>query len=166
MTDCIFCRIISREIDAKRVYEDEHTLAFLDINPANKGHTLIVSKYHAPTLFDIPEEELRSTISTVRKVAIAIRDSIKPQGINIVQSNGKAAGQEIDHLHFHVVPRTFEDGNMLKFNRIQVSDEDQKKTAKLIKESVHTPQVKKENKVDTTLDRIDINLKDLDDVLK
>lgn len=109
MSDCIFCKITNKEIPSHIVYEDEYTLAFLDITPANKGHTLVIPKHHHVNILDAPEETLKQVIITVKKIAVAL--SKYADGVSIVQSNKRAAGQEVDHLHFHVIPRTVNDGH-------------------------------------------------------
>ena len=101
------------EIPAIKVYEDAATLAFLDINPASAGHTLVISKAEYPDLFDIPLETLVAVHATVQKVALTIRALLAPDGMNIVQNNGTASGQTIFHYHVHIIPRWEGDGVML-----------------------------------------------------
>ncbi|QIW24350.1 HIT family protein [Sulfolobus sp. S-194] len=107
--NCIFCKIAKGEIKSQKVYEDQEIIAFLDINPVNKGHVLVVPKDHYETIFDIPKEKLSKVIEVVQKVAIALR-KMGADGINIISNNGKAAEQHIFHLHIHVIPRYFNDG--------------------------------------------------------
>jgi histidine triad (HIT) family protein len=101
----IFSRIVSGEIPAHRVYEDEETLAFMDINPAGRGHTLVICKEEYPDLLALPPETLVAVTRTVQRVAQAMRDTLKPDGINIVQNNGAAAGQVVFNYHFNQKPR-------------------------------------------------------------
>ncbi|NNJ11903.1 HIT family protein [Chloroflexales bacterium ZM16-3] len=101
----IFTRIINGEIPAAKVYEDEQTLAFLDVAPASRGHTLVICKQELPTLLDLPPELLAAVSRTVQTVARAITESLKPDGLNIVQNNGTAAGQRVHHYHVHIIPR-------------------------------------------------------------
>lgn len=110
MDSCIFCAIAAHQQPAEIVYEDERTMAFLDINPANPGHTLVIPKRHAATLFEIDEEDAAAVMRTAVRVARAIRAALAPDGLNLVQSNGRAGGQEIFHLHVHVIPRWVGDG--------------------------------------------------------
>jgi histidine triad (HIT) family protein len=86
------------------VYEDEHTLAFMDIMPQAEGHTLVVPKFAAETLLDIPADELSSTMTTVQKVMSALKSTLGVDGVVLMQLNGSAAGQTVPHLHFHLVP--------------------------------------------------------------
>jgi len=109
--NCIFCKIAAGKIPCRKLFEDEYSLAFLDIEPASKGHALIIPKSHYPTLLDIPEMELGRAIATVQKVAAAAMKALHADGFNLVQNNRKAAGQAVHHLHFHVVPR-FEGDNV------------------------------------------------------
>ena len=107
MTDatCIFCKIIAGEIPAYKVYEDGHALAFLDIAPFEKGHVLVISKYHAPTLPDLPPNELCATMLAVQKLAAVFKARLPCDGFNLLQNNGACASQTIPHVHFHIVPR-------------------------------------------------------------
>ena len=110
MGDCIFCKIIQGEIPATKVYEDEKVLAFMDINPLNDGHTLIVPKRHAETIFEIESQELISVVKVAQKLAIAIKKALDSDGMIVVQLNNKAAGQMVPHLHIHLIPRWENDG--------------------------------------------------------
>ena len=103
--NCIFCKIISNEIPSQKIFEDGNTFAFLDINPASKGHVLVIPKKHYETLVDVPEEELKQLIVSVKKIAQAILKATKASGFNVLQNNGKVAGQLVNHIHFHVIPR-------------------------------------------------------------
>lgn len=105
MTDCIFCKIIKGEIPSSKVYEDDKILAFLDINPANKGHTLIIPKTHYETLNNIPQDILAELIKVVQKISKSVDAKIKPDGYNLLMSNKPAAEQVIPHAHIHVIPR-------------------------------------------------------------
>ncbi|GGF60240.1 hydrolase [Terasakiella brassicae] len=112
--DCIFCKILRNEIPSLKVYEDEQTYAFMDINPANPGHVLVIPKYHAPNIFEIPPEWLSACMVTVQKIALAVEKTVSPDGINILQANGEGAAQSVFHLHIHVMPRA--NGDDLKMN--------------------------------------------------
>ncbi len=103
--DCIFCAIAAGEIPSCKVYEDEVVLAYLDINPFTKGHTLVIPKEHSPNLIQTPDERLAAVIARVKKVAAHLKDALPCDGFNILQNNGEAAGQSVFHLHFHIVPR-------------------------------------------------------------
>ena len=102
---CIFCRIIAGQVPTVRLYEDEKTFSFMDSNPTSDGHCLVIPKRHSVTLFDISEEDITAVMKTVRKVTLAIKESLNPAGLVVYQLNGRAAGQAIDHLHVHLVPR-------------------------------------------------------------
>lgn len=104
MPDCIFCKIIKEEILFHRVYEDENNLAFLDIKPSAFGHTLIIPKKHFENILDIDEQSLKSLILAVQKTGKIIQEKFKPSGIKVIQRNGQDAGQEIGHVHFHIMP--------------------------------------------------------------
>lgn len=108
--DCIFCKIVRGEIPSFKVFEDDRTLAFMDINPINPGHALIVPKHHAPNIFETPDDWLAAAMVTTRRVARGVETALKPHGMNIVQANGPGAAQSVFHLHIHVVPRAKDDG--------------------------------------------------------
>lgn len=101
----IFAKILRGEAQAHKVYEDDHTVAFMDLFPQSRGHTLVVPKYDSEDIFGAPPEVLGELMSAVQKVAAAVRDALEPDGIQIFQFNGRAAGQTVFHLHFHIVPR-------------------------------------------------------------
>jgi histidine triad (HIT) family protein len=108
--DCVFCKIRDGEIPSMRVYEDDRTLAFMDINPLNSGHCLIITKTHAPTLWESDPADLQAAIAAAQKVALALKDAVKPDGINMLQANGAAAFQSVPHYHLHLIPRWNNDG--------------------------------------------------------
>jgi len=103
--DCVFCAIASGEIPSFKVYEDDLVLAYLDINPFTKGHTLVIPKEHVTGLLDADEALLAAVIARVKKVAAHLKQALPCDGFNILQNNGAAAGQTVMHLHFHIVPR-------------------------------------------------------------
>ena len=108
--DCIFCKIINGEIPSSKVYEDEDFIAFLDINPVHKGHTLLIPKKHFRNLFDTPDDVAAKIYSTAAKVGEGICKATSADGLNILQNNEEAAGQEVFHSHIHIIPRYKEDG--------------------------------------------------------
>ncbi len=118
---CVFCKIVRKEAPASIVYEDTDVLAFMDIRPVSEGHTLIIPKQHWIDVFDIPEELLASIYKITKKIAIAVKKVNKADGVSIVQQNGKAAGQDVFHLHIHVIPR-FEGKKMPRFEELGVAD--------------------------------------------
>ena len=108
--DCIFCKIVRGEIPSDKVYENEDTLAFLDIHPNNPGHTLVIPKVHSENLYDIDDHSLAAVMRTVQRVARAIKQAVGAGGINVAMNNEEAAGQVVFHPHLHVIPRFKEDG--------------------------------------------------------
>lgn len=103
--DCIFCKIIKGDIPCARVYEDAEVLAFMDIHPVVKGHTLVIPKTHCDPITHAPVEALARTIAVVQRVARAQYQALHADGVSVSQANGAAAGQEVAHVHFHVIPR-------------------------------------------------------------
>ena len=110
MNDCVFCRIVARQIPATVVFEDEHTLAFMDIGQVNPGHVLVAVKKHAENLYALDDTQAGAVLRAGAKVARAIRDAFHPEGLLVYQANGKAAGQTVFHYHVHLVPRHAGDG--------------------------------------------------------
>lgn len=111
--DCIFCKIIKGELPSVKVYEEEKVLAFLDISPVNPGHTLVVPKEHFENILDTPEEVLSDLIKAVKKVAPAVLKGTGTTAFNLGVNNGSAAGQVVQHIHFHIMPRYQGDGYKL-----------------------------------------------------
>jgi histidine triad (HIT) family protein len=110
MTDCVFCKIVAKQIPATVVYEDEYTLAFMDIGQVNPGHALVAVKKHAENIFALDETQAAAVFRSAARVARAIRGAFAPQGLSVYQANGKAAGQTVFHFHIHLVPRHEGDG--------------------------------------------------------
>jgi histidine triad (HIT) family protein len=111
MQDCIFCRIIRGELPATRIHEDNDAIVFMDIGPVVKGHLLVIPKEHYANLEETPAAVLAKLIALVQKIAAAQKKALRTDGVNIMQSNGRAAGQVVDHIHFHVIPRFLSDGH-------------------------------------------------------
>jgi histidine triad (HIT) family protein len=108
--DCLFCKIVSKEIPAEIIYEDDSTLAFLDIHPRAPGHTLVIPKHHAENVLDADSQSLHAVILTIKHVTGILSASLSPAGFTIGINHGKQAGQAIDHLHAHILPRFKGDG--------------------------------------------------------
>lgn len=109
--DCIFCKIVAGECRCTKVFEDASALAFMDIGPVVKGHTLVIPKQHVDPITDTPAEVLQMLIVLVKRVACAQIAGLQADGINVTQANGRVAGQIVPHLHFHVIPRFEQDGH-------------------------------------------------------
>jgi histidine triad (HIT) family protein len=103
--DCPFCRIASGKASASIVHKDDTVLAFMDLNPANVGHTLIIPREHWENIHDIPEYILAEIFSVVKRVSAAVKKTVNAEGISLLQLNGRAAGQTVMHFHIHVIPR-------------------------------------------------------------
>ncbi|MBY4634175.1 HIT family protein [Streptococcus suis] len=116
MSDCIFCKIISGEIPASKVYEDDQVLAFLDISQVTKGHTLVVPKKHYRNVLDMDEEAAATLFSVVPTIARQLKEKLGASGLNIVNNNEEAAGQTVFHTHIHLLPRfNNQDGLNIQF---------------------------------------------------
>jgi histidine triad (HIT) family protein len=109
-TECLFCKIVSGKIPAENIYEDEDTLAFLDIHPINRGHTLVIPKEHYKNMYEIPAEKFTRVMRTAHLLAPKVKQAVGAHGINIGINNDGPAGQLIFHLHVHVIPRFEDDG--------------------------------------------------------
>jgi histidine triad (HIT) family protein len=110
MTDCVFCRIVAGQIPATVVWEDAHTLAFMDIGQVNPGHVLVALKAHAENVYLLDDTQAGAVFRSVARIARAIRSAFSPAGLSIYQANGPAAGQTVFHFHIHLVPRHEADG--------------------------------------------------------
>src|SRR5205807_3741685 len=108
--DCVFCKIRDGQSPAMKVYEDERTLVFMDINPLNAGHCLVTIRNHAATIWDADDADLEAAITVAKQVALALREAVKPDGLNVLQANGAAAFQSVPHFHLHLIPRWNNDG--------------------------------------------------------
>jgi len=107
---CIFCRIVKGEIPAEKVYEDDHALAFLDILPRSPGHVMVIPKTHAKTFLDLPENLIGPFFLAAQKVLGMLKKALAPDGFTLGINHGKVSGQEVDHLHLHIMPRWRGDG--------------------------------------------------------
>ena len=107
---CIFCRLIAGEIPSAKVFEDDLTIAFMDLGQVTPGHVLVASKRHAATLFDLTAQEAGAAMQTAQKVALAVQAAFDPPGLTLLQANGALGGQTVGHFHLHVVPRHEGDG--------------------------------------------------------
>jgi len=112
--DCLFCKIIAGEIPCFKLYENDETLAFMDINPANEGHALVIPKEHAKDVYAVSDAAITATVKTAKKIAAAVDKTLSPDGLNLLQCNGPAAAQSVFHFHMHVLPRR--EGDELKLN--------------------------------------------------
>ena len=108
--DCIFCKMVAGQIPVTKIYEDKVVLAFLDIGPLSDGHTLVIPKQHFEKLHDCPAELLSRFSSRLGKIAKAVAGAMDSEGYNVLCNNGRAAGQLVEHLHFHIIPRNTGDG--------------------------------------------------------
>ena len=120
MVECIFCKIIQGEIPGNIVYETENVVAFLDANPVSKGHTLVVPKKHVEDIHGASDMDY--LMDALVEVSDALEEAFDPEGINIAQNNGEAAGQEIFHLHFHVTPIYEGDELEVTYNRKEMNN--------------------------------------------
>ena len=112
MADCLFCRIVAGEVPSTRVDEDERTVAFMDINPATRGHVLVIPREHSTDLHDVGAEDLAACARAAQRAAARARDRLGADGVNLLNSCGAAAWQTVFHFHLHVIPRY--DGDPLR----------------------------------------------------
>ncbi len=108
--ECVFCQLRDGKLPSTKVAEDERAFAIMDINPINDGHVLILTKTHAESLFEVSEDDLVGAARLARRVAAGIRKGLAPDGLNLVQANGRAAFQSVPHFHLHLIPRWMHDG--------------------------------------------------------
>ena len=124
MDNCIFCKIANGEIPAATLYEDEDFRVILDVNPAAKGHALILPKAHAANIFELPDDKLQKAALLAKKVAAKLKDGLNCDGVNVLQNNGSAAGQSVYHFHMHLIPRREGDNLGLLWKPGKLTDED------------------------------------------
>ena len=110
MADCIFCKIVAGQIPCTKVYEDAACLAFMDINPISPGHTLVVPKKHCEAIGQMSADEAAALFRPIPSLAAAVKEAMKAEALNVLQNNGRAAGQAVAHLHVHLIPRWAGDG--------------------------------------------------------
>ena len=125
MNDCIFCKIVAKEIPATVIYEDNDVLAFMDIGPIIKGHTLVISKKHYDSITETPDDILSRLHVVAKQISKAQMNGLGADGVNIMQNNGTAAGQEVPHIHVHVIPRFSDDGHHWNWNAKKYDDFDE-----------------------------------------
>lgn len=111
--DCIFCKVVAGELASTQILSDDRVVVVMDINPVSYGHCLVVTREHRPTVYEITDDEGAAVMATARRVAVAIREGLKPDGLNLHQANGSAAGQVVGHFHLHLIPRWADDGARL-----------------------------------------------------
>jgi histidine triad (HIT) family protein len=133
MADCLFCGIVAGEVPAQIVDSDEHTVAFMDINPATRGHALVVPRTHATDLMDIAEEDLERTMVAARRLARRMEETLEPDGYNVLNSCRSAAWQTVFHFHVHVVPRYEDDPLELPWTPEPGDEQEIKRTAARIR---------------------------------
>ena len=110
MTDCIFCKIVSGEIQSSKVYEDSQILAFMDAGQVNPGHVIVAVKQHVQNIYDLKADLAAAVFQAAARIAKAVQASMQPAGMTLLQANEKAGWQTVEHFHIHVVPRHLEDG--------------------------------------------------------
>lgn len=132
MADCIFCKIARGEIASNTLYEDDSFRVILDIGAATKGHALVLPKEHYADVFEIPEDVLASAVTVAKRVATTMKERLKCDGLNLVQNNGEAAGQTVNHFHLHIIPRYKNDGQHILWEPTSPSGEELEKVKNII----------------------------------
>ncbi|MFW6282683.1 MAG: HIT family protein [Minisyncoccales bacterium] len=132
--DCIFCKIVDKEIPSKIIYEDERVMGFLDIFPISEGHTVVIPKKHYESIESIESEALMDVIKIVKKLSSLILNKLNPEGLNIIQNNYEAAGQVVKHFHIHLIPRNKNDEKIHVFTpENQATEEELHKVLEILK---------------------------------
>lgn len=122
MEDCIFCKLANGIYPTAKVYEDERFTALMDIEPAAKGHVLVMPKKHVENLLTADSETVAAALPVVRKIALAVKEALCCDGVNVLQNTGVAAGQSVFHLHFHIIPRYTDDGVLIPWEKQSYQD--------------------------------------------
>ena len=134
--NCIFCKIADGEIPSATIYEDEEFRAFLDLNPASRGHALIVPKEHFANLFEMDEEHLKKLIVLAQRIGKYMKEKLGCDGLNLVQNNGEAAGQTVFHFHLHLIPRYKDDGVGITWKPGSLTPEDKEELTALLSQDL------------------------------
>lgn len=130
--NCIFCKIANGDIPSKAIYEDDDFKVILDLGPATKGHALILPKSHAANLFELPDDTAAKALVLAKKLGKQMVDNLKADGMNLVQNNGEAAGQTVNHFHLHLIPRYTDDGQHILWNPGESTPEELEETKNTI----------------------------------
>jgi histidine triad (HIT) family protein len=107
--DCIFCKIVAGELPSETVQEDQHTVAFMDINPWTRGHALVIPRNHSPNIYEVGDEDLRHTAIAAKQLAVRVKERLRCDGVNLLNASEPAAWQSVFHFHMHVIPRYDDD---------------------------------------------------------
>jgi histidine triad (HIT) family protein len=108
--DCIFCKIVAGELPSEIVQENQHTVAFMDINPWTRGHALVIPRNHSPNIYEVGDEDLRHTAIAAKQLAVRVKERLRCDGVNVLNASEPAAWQSVFHFHMHVIPRYEGDG--------------------------------------------------------
>lgn len=133
--DCIFCDIATKISEAEIIFENDRIIAFLDINPVNYGHTLVIPKKHFDNFLTIPSEELAELTKLTQYIAGAVKRALKSDGFNIISNNGASAGQTVYHFHYHIIPR-YDNDFYIKPRTIEYKDSEIKSYVTKIKDTI------------------------------
>lgn len=133
MEKCIFCKIANGEIPAATLYEDEDFRVILDLGPASKGHALILPKIHAANIYEMPDELAAKAMVLAKKMATVMTETLKCDGLNIVQNNGEPAGQTVFHFHMHLIPRYKNDGVGITWTPGKLTEEEKEEILAKVK---------------------------------
>ena len=136
MNECLFCKMAAGLIPVNKIYEDDNVFAFLDIGPISDGHTLIIPKKHYENIHSCPADLLAQVASCFGKIADAVMVAMNSDGYNVLCNNGKAAGQVVDHLHFHIIPRKIGDGVFNKWPSYKYDQGQIEKIAEMIRKNL------------------------------
>ncbi len=124
MPECVFCKLIEGTMPSHKIYETEFTFVILDINPANPGHCLVIPKKHFENIYDADNAYLEDAIITCKIIAARLKEKLGAEGVNIIQNNEKVAGQLVEHLYFHVIPRYKDDKVVIGYNKKEATEAD------------------------------------------
>ncbi|HHX80810.1 MAG TPA: HIT family protein [Acholeplasmataceae bacterium] len=131
---CVFCKIVQGEIPAYKVYEDDDILAFLDISQATPGHTLVIPKEHCENIFALEENKAANLMKVVTRLSKKLKVALNIDALNILNNSGQLAGQTVNHFHIHLLPRSENDGLIIKFSSNKLSETELKGLQKKLKE--------------------------------
>ncbi len=160
---CTFCKIITENVYSIKVFETKHSLAFLDINPANPGHTLVIPKKHFETIYEIEGDYLQDLISVTQEISKAIKHTFGSRGLDLIQKNGKVGGQQVDHFHMQVVPRDYGDGVQINLNGKSATENELEDYSKRLREHLKIEEeYEQKDKIEVALENIDDSIEHLE----
>lgn len=166
-SSCTFCKIVSGELYSVKVFETKNTLAFMEISPANPGHVLVIPKEHYETIYDIDGDSLKDLMTISKDISKAIKKTFGPRGLDLVQKNGSAGGQKVEHFHMQLVPRDYGDNVKIDLNGESATEEELEDYAHRLRDNLTTEEeYEQKDKIEVALENIDKEIEHLEKLFR